>query len=145
MNRRIKSLSIISAISGVIAIVFIVFVFLRNNFSIFQAIKSNFEILFINLIVDFCLIREIKISKSPLKEVIAEVVDLQIKWEPLTRQNDLLATFKTADEQYWTFDVVSEIYNKLIIGEQGKLAYREKNQKVYFVFFTSLDTCDENN
>lgn len=104
-----------------------------------DAIKSNFEILFIHIVLLFCLFREIKICKYQLKEVISEVANLQTSWDPLTCSNELLATFKTVDDLFLTFNIPPEIYNKLIAGQQGKLAYRERNGKYYFVFFTTID------
>lgn len=139
MNRKIKILSVLTSISGVIVVIFVIISFLKNNFNLFQAVKSNFEVLFVHIILLFCLIREVKISKSPLKEAISEVTNLQICWDPLTRNDEFLATFKISNNLLWTFNIPQEIYNKLIIGRQGKLAYREKNGKAYFVFFTGID------
>ena len=142
MNRQIKVLSVLTAVS-VIFVIVLFFVALDDyNYNIFITLKYFWVMFLFPLVFAFLLKREKGILETPLKEEICEVVNLQIDYVPHTRSNDLLATFKTSNNLQWTFNTPSEIFNKLVVGQRGILSYRERNSKLYFVFFTSLENID---
>ena len=145
MNRQIKILSILLIVTGVISIILLAlfFIYVGDNIVLPDIIACTLTLLCVPFTVTFCLIREIRIAKYPLKERCAEVVNLQIRWDHLSKNYDYLATFKISNDLFWTLKVPVEIYNRLAIGQYGKLAYREKNSKLYFVFFSSFNDSNQ--
>ena len=141
MNRQIKILSILLIISGTISIIVLslFLIYVSDDLTLFDNVACISSIIIIPLTLTICLIREIRIAKYPLKQAYSEIVNLQVKWDSLSHSNDFLVTFKISDNLYWTLNVPVELFNILAIGQYGKLTYREKNSRVYFVFFTSLD------
>ncbi len=139
MNRQVKVLSIIAIVSGVL-IIHIFFIAVNHyNYDIFTVLKY-FWFLFLLPIGFVILARKSKnISELPLKEVYAEVLAFEEKWDYHSRNTYYIATFKVQRDLFWTFEVPKDIFNKLVIGQHGILSYREKDLKVCFAFFSSLD------
>lgn len=142
MNRQIKVLSILTVFSVVFVIVLFFIALNDYNYNILMTLKYFWIMFLFPLAFVLLLQREKRILNSPLKEVFSEVVNMQKKYDNLKHQYYFTASFKVHNDLLWTFRIPIEIFNKLTIGQQGILSYRERNSKLYFVFFTSLENVD---
>ena len=138
MNRQIKILSIITAVSVVLVIVLFLVALDDYDYNILITLKYFWIMFLFPVCLGLVLRQQKQILKSPLKEELCVVVNLQIDYDPHTRSDDLLATFKFSNNLQYTFNIPAEIFNKLVIGQKGILSYRERKSKLYFVFFTSI-------
>ena len=142
MNRQIKVLSVLTAVS-VIFVIVLFFVALNDyNYNIFVTLKYFWMMFFFPVTLALLLKREKRILATPIKEIHAEVFNKQKEYDNLKNQYYFTASFKVYDSLLWTFRVPTEIFNKLIVGQRGILSYRERNSKLYFVFFTCLENID---
>ncbi len=139
MNRRVRFLSIVTIVLW-LSTIHIFFVALKDyDYDIFTTLKECWVIFSLPIALIFLLKREKKILNLPIKKIEANVVYLQRKWVPIRHRHYLLATFELPEKTQWTFRVPTEIFNQLLIGQHGILSYREKDSKVFFCFFSSVD------
>lgn len=137
MDKSIKIFSIVSIISGFVAFSLFILVLIDSGYSIVYAFNITWVFFLIHCVSVLYLSVLIRISKYPLKDAYAEVINLEKRF--IARHFEFLVTFKLPNNLLWTFDVPLEIFNRMEIGQYGKLTYREKNSKAYFVFFTETD------
>ena len=145
MNRQVKVLSIIAIISGVLVIHIFWVGVNYYNYDILTLLKYFWFLFLLPAVFIILAIKSKNISELPLKEVYAEVLAFEEKWDYHSRNTYYIATFKVHSDLFWTFEVPKDIFNKLVIGQHGILSYREKGSNVYFAFFSSLDNQDNGN
>ena len=68
---------------------------------------------------------------------------VQRQYDNLKNHYFYTVSFEIDSNTTWTFRVPVEIINVISVGQQGVLTYREKNSKLYFVFFSSFNDSNQ--
>ena len=131
-----KLIKIFTIFFGVLAILGFVWV-LSDGQGVLLALEQTSVFFGVHIALIGFLLAVKHVSKAPMKDTYAYIVNLEERF--IARHFEFLITFKLPDNSLWTCNVPAEIYHRSNIGQYGKLTYREKNSRVYFVFFTSLD------